>query len=287
MTINGVDAGGLMTARLMKGYDSVMRSAPDGLQLPTRDREIQYVRGVIETQDWVEIINLLTGTVGTKVFYQRKSGTAAATGYIKHTLNNPVIHQVTLNFRQGIYAGGGFSFECKAADETKGILDMHQMLDDQAAPTHITAARGGYRIISAVLGGSINIYHTTGFNFSITIPLQKACNDSDVGYTCVDADTEAMSASGSISYQDGTIATAALLSDRLLTAARGDLVLTIGQGGGASNKTVTIAGVVFDSSEDNADASADFTGFTSNFEVANDTTTPLTLTGINKILTIA
>jgi hypothetical protein len=76
VTINGVDAGGAMVARIQEGYDNILRSAPDGLQVPVKDKEAEYVRGEIVTQDWVEAVNLLTGTVGTFVFYERKSGVA-------------------------------------------------------------------------------------------------------------------------------------------------------------------------------------------------------------------
>lgn len=287
LVINGVDAGGLMTARIQKGWDQIVRSAPDGLSVPMRDRQVQYVRGSILTQDWVEMINLLIGTVGTKVFYERRSGIAATTGFVKHTLNKPVIFRANLSFKLGSYAGCSFDYECKPADETKGIADLHTMTDTQAAPTYVTAARGGFRIESAVLGGSLSIYHVTAFNLAITIPLQKACNDGDIGYTCVDADESGLSVTGSISYQDGVIVTNELLSSRLLAAARGNLVLSIRQSGAAADKTLTIAGVEFDSSEDSSSADADFTEYTSSFEVANDTTTPLTLSGANKILTIA
>jgi hypothetical protein len=286
VSINGIDAGGNMTANINCGYDNVLRSAPDGLQVPLRDREIQFCRGTIVSQDWVEAIALLTGTLGTYVFYERKSGVAEATGYIKHTITAPVIHRIAPAITKGGYATVSFDFECRAADPAKAIADMWAMTDSVAAPTYIAAARGGYRCQSAVFDTTHNIYHVTGFNFAIALPLVKECNDADIAYTCVDALLDGLTANGSISFQDATITAAALLAHTLVTHAKGSLVLTLTQGQGGSAKVVTIAGVEFDNVGQNSSANAPITEFTANFEVANDPTTQLTLAGINKIITI-
>jgi len=79
VTINGVDAGGAMQIQIDCGYDNRPQSAPDGLEVALKDKEIQYCRGRLTTQDWVEFVNLLTGAVGTYVCYERRSGMAAAT----------------------------------------------------------------------------------------------------------------------------------------------------------------------------------------------------------------
>lgn len=284
--INGVDAGGMMTARIDEGFENPIRSAPDGLEVPMIDREVQYCRGSVTTQDWALVADLLTGVVGTYVFHERKSGVAVATGFVKHTITNPVIWRVRLNIVQGKYAEITFDFECMAADETKGIADMHGLEDSQAAPTYVPAARGGYRIQTAVHGAQ-SIYHVTGFDFTIEMPLVKACNDADVAYTCVDARLSGLKATGSITFQDATIATATLVAQTLLVAARATLVLTVTQGSGATAKTITIAGVIFTPGTANSSSSADFTEYSLNFEVSNDTTTQLTLAGTNKILAIA
>jgi len=290
MVINGVDAGGNMVARIQEGFDNVMRSSPDGLQVPVKDKEIEYVRGEVVTQDWVEAVNLLIGVVGTYVFYERKSGVAAATGYIKHTLTNPVIHSFNITVAKGGYAGLRFSFECKAVDETEGIAAMHTVEDAQAAPAYIAAARGAFRVKTAThsSGGTlITIYHVTAFSFSITLPLARACNDGDVGYTCVDARLDGMSCEGSITFQDSTIAAGAVTAQKLLVAAADALVLTVTQSGGAADKVITIANADFNSIGGDSGADKVFTDYTANFDVANDAGTPLTLEGDNKIITIA
>ena len=105
-SINGVDAGGKMNARIDEGYETIIRSEPDGLEAPTIDREVQYCRGSVTTQDWIHATDLLTGTVTTYVFYERKSGVAEETGYIKHTITNPKIWRVRLNTVQGRYRYG-------------------------------------------------------------------------------------------------------------------------------------------------------------------------------------
>lgn len=293
MVINGVDAGGKMQARIQEGYDKRMSSSPDGLEVPLKDKSVEYVRGSVTTQDWIHFVDLLTGVVGTYVFYERKSGVAPATGYIKHTLNNPVIYNVRMLIYSGAnnttYATITFDYECRPADETKGIADMHEILDSQAAPAYITAARGGLRIESTVFGSGpgITVYHATSFEFSILMNLVKACNDSDVGYTCVDAELENMICSGSISFQDSEIVSAKLKAQQLITASRDTLVITVRQSGGATSKVITIAGVDFVSAGTDSDVMTEFTSHRADFEVTNDTSTQLTLSGANKIITIA
>ncbi len=290
VVINGIDAGGVMTARIQAGFENNIHSAPDGLQVPLKDKEIQYVRGTVVTQDWPHAIELLTGAATTLVFYERKRGVAAANGYIKHTITNPVIHRIDIAVTKGAYMTVAFAFECKAADETSGVSAMWAIADDQTPPTDLAAARGGYRVITTAhssAGTLIDIYHVTAFNLTITMRIAKACNDGDVGYTCVDAVLTGITCSGSISFQDSGIATALLTAQQLLLAAADDLVLTLRQSQGAANKTLTIANVDFSSIGGDASAETDFTGHTVNFEVVNDFSAPLTLDGANEIVTIA
>lgn len=232
----------------------------------------------------------MIATVGNYEFYQRKSGAAAATGYIKHTLTNIVIHRMKIDVKSGAkntqYTTCTFDFECRAADETKGIADMWTLTDDQAAPTYMTAARGGIRILTTV-HGSTDIYHVTGFTFEIVLKLLKACNDGDIGYTCVDVELDnGMAVTGSINFEDGSI-TATQLLGQTLVAAKADLVLTVRQAQGATSKAVTIANVDFDSFSDNSDATGDFDGYDLSYDVVNDASTPITLDGANKIIVIA
>jgi len=287
MTINGIAVGGILTVAVQEGYENVMRSSPDGIGgPPIIDKECQFCRGTIVIQDWPDAISLLTGTIGTAVFYERKSGVAAATGYTEHTLTNPVIYSIALTFTKGGYATVSASFECMAASETSTIADMHAQVDSQAAPTYVPASRGGYRVESTVLG-AITVYHLTGLTFSLAMPLVKACNDEDLAYTCVDARLDAMTVNGSISFQDSEITTAQLKAQELLLAATADLVITVTQSQGAADKVITIANVSFVNVGENSDVNADFTEYTAAFEVANDPDTPLTLAGTNKILAIA
>jgi hypothetical protein len=286
LTVNSVAAGGLITVTVLEGYENVMSSPPDGLQgPPIIDREVQFCRGTIVIQDWPDAINLLTGVVGTLVFYERKSGTAEASGYIKHTLTNPVIHQINVALGKGGYITVSASFECKAADETKTIVDMHAMTDSQNAPTYISAARGGWRVVTTA-HGAVSVYHVTGFNFSISLPVAKACNDADIAYTCVDAKQSGMTCGGSLNFQDAEITAAKLKVQDLLLAVASSLVLTVVQSSGAANKVITIARAIFTGDSENSDVNADFGGYSVNFDVANDPSTPLTLDGTNKIITI-
>ena len=290
MVINGVDAGGAMLAHINEGYDRIIQSEPDGLQVPVSDRFVHYCRGDFVSQDWIEAVNLLTGAVGTYVCHERRSGVVEATGFMKHTLTAPVIHKINLNYSMDRYLTVTADFECRAADPTKTIADMHAMTDGLAAPTYIAPGRGGYRVTAAVLSPlstPISIYHVTAFNLAVTLPLVKECNDADIGYTCVDARLDGLTAAGSISFQDSTITSAKLKAQDLLLHARADLKLTLTQSGSATAKTITIAGVVFDNIGGNADVTKPFSDYSMPFRVANDSTTQLTLAGTNKILAIA
>ena len=293
VTINGIDAGSTMTARITAGYASTNESAPDGLQVPIRDKEIQFVRGTISTQDWVHAVELLTGTLSTLVFYERKSQTEVATGYIKHTITNPVIHRMNLRINRRSYAEVLFEFECRAADETKGIKDMWAVDDKQAAPTpYISAARGGMRIISTTHGTGAtpqNILHGTDFEFSIAMPLVRECNDSDIGYTCVETRTDGIRCNGSFGFQDSSIKdlTTIQLIQQLITAAKGPLVITVAQSQAAASKVITIANADIDNVYSDSNAESDFTGYRADYTVANDLDTPLTLADANPIITIA
>jgi len=287
MAINGVDAGGAMSARIQAGYDNIVGSEPDGLQVPVSDREIQFVRGTVVTQDWNHMIALLTGAVGTYVFYERRSGLAETTGYVKHTLTAPVIHRVNIDFAKGRYATATFDFECRAASESATIADMWAMTDTVAAPTYKTAARGGWRIHTANFGnvGPTFIYHVTAFNFSLTLPLVKECNDQDIAYTAVDVRLTGMTATGSITFQDSAIASAKLKAEELLLAARAPLCLNCLQSGNAADRIIAINGVFFDSSGGNTDVTKPFSDYSMPFRVVNDSAEPLTLDGDNLIIT--
>jgi hypothetical protein len=286
-TINGVSAGGIMSIGLQFGFDQVVNSPADGLGVPVYDKQTQFCRGNVRSQDWVHLIELLTGTVGTLICYERKSGAAEASGYIKHTVNNPIVHQMALKLSHRAYADIAATFECKAADETKGFDDMYTQLDAQAAPTYVPAARG-LEMTAVLLGGSLAISHVTGLDLMIKLPVGKASSDGDVGYTAVDQIINGMTASGSLRFQDSSISTT-ILSQRLLAAVVGNLVLTVKQSSGATAKTLTIARVDFTnvSDEKNNDVQNPYTEHVANFVINNDPSTPLTLEGANKIITIA
>jgi len=300
VVINGVNDGGLMTAVIDSGFDNILRSSPDGLQVAVKDKEIQYVRGEIVSQDWSKIIDLLTGAADTYIFYEHKGGSVEEDKeYIKHTITNPVIYDVRLSLSQKGYMTVRAAFECMAADETKGVADMWTQTDDQAAPTYIPAARGGYRVKSTAFkdtaaadpADDIDIYHVTAFDFGIVLPLAKACNDSDVGYTAVDAKLDGLNASGSITFQDaeiGAVSARIKCQDLLLNTTNEQLVITVAQGFGGADKVITINGVDFGSIRPNAGSGKEYTDYTAAFDVANfDMEAQLTLAGANKIITIA
>ncbi len=277
--INGIDDAGAMSMQIQAGYDEVLSAAPDALQVALGDRSAQFVRGRITTQNYAAIIDILTGTLGTYTCYERTSGVAALTGYKKHTITNPVIHEVNFRISQGGYAVCEAAFECRAADPTKTIADMWTRADSQSAPTPAAFAPGGFRVVTA-LHGAQAVYHVTAFDFRLTLGLSKRCNDGDIAYTCVDAELDGLEAGGSLGFEDTSVGAT------LLAAARGDLVLTVRQHGSAANKVITVAGVEFNSSNYGAQSGANYSTDSLNYRVTNDADTPLTVAGANPIISI-
>lgn len=287
--INGIDAGGAMSLSGQEGYEEITRGSADGFGAQVVERETQFCRGTSVTQDMVHLIDLLTGTLGTYVCYERKSGAPEATGYIKHTFTNPIIHRVNFSQKQGSFVTIKADFECRAATETATVADMHSILDSQAAPTWTVPILGGYRVVSALYGTGpgIAIHHVTDFDFSITLQLAKACNDGDLAYTAVDAYLDGMQTAGSIGFQDSGIASSKLTSQQLLLASIANLVLTVKQSQGAANKIITIARALFLTAGGNSDTTKQYSDYKATFEVSNLLATPLTLAGTNKIIAIA
>jgi hypothetical protein len=286
--INGVTAGGPTMANVQFGYDEVVQSSPDGLAVAIKDYDSQFVRGSQAWQDLSIMIGLLTGAVGSSVFYEAESGAAT---YTKHQINNPVIREARIGQQKGQYANCSSQFECRFADPTKTIADVFVSTAAQVAPAVAAAARGGWRVATTTFtpdgGAAINLYHLLAFDFMIRMRLSKACNDGDLGYTAVDADQDGMEASGSVSLQDNTVDTAKILAVRLVLAGRGTLVMNLVSSAGAVNKVVTIAGVRFGSGGRSLESEKEFNDGSLPFEVINSATTPLTLAGANKIITIA
>jgi hypothetical protein len=288
---NGVDAGGSMSADIEAGYDNSLRSEPDGLGGPPLEEDfLEFVRGRYGTHDWIHLIDLLVGTPGTLTCYERKAGCAEAAGYIKHTILGPVIHTAELAITQDQFAITTAAFECRPGDETKGFAAMFTSADAQNAPdTYMAAARGGWRIVSAVftpdVGDAITIYHNTAFQFRVALTVDKKSNDGDVGYTQVDLIEESGQYGGSIAFEDTAIASSLVTAQRLVAAGRGTLVLAVRQGAGAADKVVTVAGVKF---RQMAKSSGTKTaGHTCSYAITNSTATPLSIAGTNKIITIA
>lgn len=283
--INGVSVGGTVNVEIQSGYENIHSSTPDGLVLPVEDRECQFVRGTVTVEDWPDAVGLLTGTVSSLVFYERKSGTAAATGYVKHTLLNPKVHTIRLSVNKGGWASIAFGFECQFASDIATINDVWAVTDAQAAPTYIDTARGGWRITSAK-HGAVDIYHLLSLSFDINVPILKACNDADIGYTAVDLAESGMTVGGNLGLQDAGVTSSILAANALLAAAADSLVVTVVQGGGATSKVITIARCQFTGGSQTGGGNT-YSQFSLRFGVTNNPSAPLTLDGENKIITIA
>ena len=138
--INGIDAGGLMSAQIDEGFDDIITAPHDGRNFPTVDRLTEFCRGTVVSQDWIEMLNVLNGTTGTYVFYEKESGADTVT---VHTLNNPVIFSAAVSLGHRAHGTCTWSFECMGADETTGFAagtsPYHQVDNAADAPAAITA----------------------------------------------------------------------------------------------------------------------------------------------------
>ncbi len=283
-TINGVSFGGLTVANIVKGYDQVLTSSPDGAEVAFSDRYCQYCRGNITTQDITQALNILTGDIDTFVFYEAESGEST---YIKHTINNPVIFDLAISINKDQYATASFNFECLAESASAGFAGMHvPARAEETLPEYVAAARGG-QIVKTLKLGTTDILHVTGLSFNLAFSISKESNDGSVGYTTIDTSMNGILPSGNISFQDSGAETDKDLSGQVLALTRQSLVATLAMGQGAADKTVTIAGVEIISCSNGSSSGDGYTTYDASYQVTNNATTPLTLSGTNKIITIA
>ncbi len=277
--INGVSVGGLTSVAYEEGFDNKIESSGEGQAFPTKDRRGQFCRGTISCEDWVKMLSILTGTVGTFVVYERISGAAT---FIKHTFTNPVVSAVSLTVSNNKYSAITANFECRAADGTKTIVDMHKVEAAATLPDVVAAEYGGYEINSVVLG-SLAITHVTGLTFNMSATIIKSTGDDDLAYTAVDRVDDNLAVSGSLSFEAG-FASTSLISQQMLIASAADLVVTVKKAGGTAQKVLTIKSVSFENNSGNAQGKGHTTN-SANFTISGSTT--LTLTGDTAAVTIA
>ncbi len=272
--INGIAVGGLMSANINVGYDDIITAPHDGNAFPTTDRLTQFCRGTIDCQDWAKVISLLNGTTGTYIFYERESGLATVT---KHTITAPVIHQASVSLGHRGHGNAVWSYECKAADETKGFIDMWAMDNAATAPVAITAKERSLEILNVEHGSAgTDIDHVTDLSFNIGGNLSIASQDGDVGYTAVDVVFGGIPVSGSITFQQAYETPDTIHPIDLLNNAAADLIATIKIEQGGSNKTLTILSAMFTGVQSAPSAGPGYTGYTMSFVCNGGTLTSAT-----------
>ena len=245
--INGIAAGGLMSAQIDEGYDDIITAPHDGNNFPTTDRLTQFCRGTITSQDWITMLSVLNGTTGTYVFYEKESGVDTVT---KHTLVNPVIFSAAVSLGHRSHGSCAWSFECKAADDTTGFsvgtTPFHQVDNGAAAPSAITAKGRSLEMTATTHSGN-TINHVIGLDFTLAAQLVRASQDGDVGYTAVDKIYSGTPVSGTITFQESIVSDGDTRPQVLLADDPADLVVAVKQEQGGSNKTLTINDVMFTS----------------------------------------
>jgi len=274
--INGVAAGGLMSAALQFGYEDIITAPADGLSFPVVDRLTQFVRGNITCQDWIKVIDVLNGSRvepnNTYVFYELESGVATCS---KYTLLNPTIHAASFSLTHRGYGTVNWDFECMAADENDGLTDLFAVENGATLPAAaLTTARSLEITAAQHATGPTDIYHITNLSFNVAGTLVKASQDGDVGYTAVDVVWGGIPMGGSITFQDSTNSNV-VKAITLLGLAEGDLTVTVKQSQGASDKTLVLKNLVFTKGNANYDNSGNYTGYTLNFILNGDETTPI------------
>ena len=261
--INGIAAGGLVNGTIDYGYEDILTTPADGTTFPEVDRLTQFVRGNITSQDWVNVLAVITGTVSSYIWYERESGLATV---CKNTLLNPVIHQagITLTHRQ--HATCNWAFECKAADDDDGFAALFAADTGAVLPAAVTPSTRGLEILALAHGGSLDIYHVQQLQWNLQATLTRGSGDGDVGYTAVDRVWGGQPLGGSITIQELNAAGAdAKAAMAILAAAEGDLVATVLTSQGGANKTLTLKNVVFTTSQQNLDSSGAYMSTTINF----------------------
>lgn len=277
--INGVSIGGLTTVSYEEGYDNTIEASGEGQTFPTKDRRGQYCRGSIGCQDYTKMLEILTATLDDFVVYERISGAAT---FLKHTFTNPVVSAVSLKISNNQYSGITTKFECRASTATDTVSAMHATESAQTLPSATTTEYGGYQISSVVLG-SLSISHATAVTLDLSATVIKSFGDDDLAYTAVDRIDDAIAASGSLSFEAGFV-TNSMISQQLLLAAVGNLVITVKKAGGATNKVITIKNVMFSGNSANAAQKA-YTNNSAKFTIAGNES--LTLTGATAAIIIA
>jgi hypothetical protein len=258
LNINGVSAGGLMSANIDAGFDSIIRASHDGLSFPVNERLIPYVRGSITCQDWEKVISVFNGTLGTYTFYEALSGAAT---YYPHTITNPVIHSFSLNLLNGGYSSVTWNFECKPADGTKTITDMFASGAAAAKPAYLASQRA-VKIVSATHVSAIG--YVTGATVNFTSNLLREMSDGGLGYTTVEA-AEPYNITGSVTFQNNDVASSKQYLTLLLTGAASDLVIVMKDSGLGGTATLTIKNVFFTTGNANKTSDGGYNSCTANF----------------------
>ena len=274
--INGVDNGGLMSAAIQFGKDRISRGSGDNQAVDEVNQYINFVRGVITTQDWPDIITLMDAAlapVGTYGFYEKESGLATVN---INTITKPVIHQASFSLSNFSPAQITYAFECRATLVDDTIADMWTRLAAQDAPAAVLTTNRGDQITACVHGASDNettVAHVTGLTFDISGNLIKGePGDGDAAYMAVDV-AYPYTIGGTLTMQELT--TAMSLAEQTVSADGYDLVLTINQMSAAAAKTLTIKNVLFTNNSGNLGQS--YAGYTMNWVCNSPSTIPLTL----------
>ena len=256
--INGVTIGGFVSGTIFEGYENMVASPADGLTFPTVDRFTKVVRGTLTCQDWTEVLDVLAGTVGTYVFYQKESGAAT---YTKHTLTAPVIHSATINIPVRGMASATWSFQCRPAANTDDFSNMWTKLAAQEAPTPATSARTVNIEGGTHDGDTIN--HVTGLTININGGLAVAPGDGDLTNTAVDVIWGGSPVTGNLATQDYT------MGQLLLANGLADLAITLTSAKGVADKTLTIHNCFFLSNDASPQAGPVYDGHNMPFVVSS------------------
>ena len=272
----GYSAGGLMSYAMQFGYDDIVVAPADGLSFPEVDRLGQFCRGTITCQDWTEVINVLNNVTTSYVFYSRESG---LTSFSKYTLTAPVVYAASFSFTHRGYASCTWNFETRAASEAVGFSAAFGV--DNATGTApaatLTTARGIEITAAQHATDTTDINHVTNLTCNIAGRLVKASQDGDVGYTAVDVVWGGAPMGGSITFQDSADSNV-VKAVTLAGLAEEDLTVTIKQSQ-AGSKSLVLKNCVFTDGAANYTNDGTYAGYTMNFILNSDQTTPIGTAG--------
>jgi hypothetical protein len=236
---------GAESFQLVEGY-RVVASKNDGMPgTAARDKTRFFATGQMVGQDIASfgtLIGLWEAAVDSLAVLAEGKLAGDAAKSVRLTLAHAKLLGATLSFQPGQHARSTFNFANNTALASDGA--EHEVTALEVASKTILHASGyrGVKIKSAVFGG-ITPLGVTGLELNVSGEADQAAGDNEFGES---TEVGGFEVTGTLGFQDLTIASAATVAQRLMAAAAGDLVVTYTQQGAQADKVLTLKNLQFE-----------------------------------------